>query len=142
MLLDKNKRQLSSIVDAFRSIVWFLNPQNNQALDAAGVNLVKILLILPMLRLLFAFKNAKIFENHLNPVMLVFIGNFSPSTQMSTHMTDFQSFFSIFESFVLAKLATSSRRVKHQRDIYNMARLIEQRIVNSSRCWEGSYPGF
>ena len=40
-------------------------------------------------------KDAKIFENHLNPVMLVFIGK--PS--LSTHVPGFQSFFSVFASF-------------------------------------------
>ena len=51
-------------------------------------------LTLPMLRL-FSEAEAKIFENHLIPVMLVFIG--------------------ILHYFVLATMATSSLRVKHKR---------------------------
>ena len=40
---------------------------------------------------------AKIFENDLNPVMLVFIGYLSLSnSQMSTHVPGFQPFFRVF----------------------------------------------
>ena len=67
------------------------------------------ILTLPMLRLLSSIKatNAKIFENHLNPVMLVFIGN--PS--LSNHMPGFQSFSGFLRHFVLAILASSNIRV-------------------------------
>ena len=34
-------------------------------------------------------KDAKISENHLNPVMLAFIGNLSQYSQMSTHVPGF-----------------------------------------------------
>ena len=47
-------------------------------------------------------RNAKIFEKHLNPCMLVFSGKFSLSTLI------FQLFFLLH--FVLAKLATTSIR--------------------------------
>ena len=37
------------------------------------------------------YKDAKIFfENHLNPVKVVFIGKLSRNTQMSTHVPGFQ----------------------------------------------------
>ena len=58
------------------------------------------------------YKDSKVFDNHLNPVMLVFIELLSLSTQMSTHLLGFQSFSAFLHHFVLAKLASSSLRVK------------------------------
>ena len=59
------------------------------------------------------YKNAKIFENHLNPVMLVFIGYLSlstliwvPTCQSFSHLLGF------LYHFVLTKLATNSIRLK------------------------------
>ena len=62
---------------------------------------------LPMLRLNFRpkHKDATIFENRLNPVILVYF-------QMSTHLPVFQSFFRFFASFCIVQIATSSIRVK------------------------------
>ena len=56
--------------------------------------------------------DAKIFESYLNPVLLVFMGKLSLSTQMSTHMPGFQSFSDYLHHFLFANLATSSIRVK------------------------------
>ena len=58
-------------------------------------------------------KDTTIFENHLNPAMLVFIEQLSLSehSQLSTHVPEFQSFFKFLHNFVMAKLATSSIRV-------------------------------
>ena len=61
---------------------------------------------LPMLRLLNCpkHKDAKIFENHLNPVMLprginwIVLAEYS---QMSSHMPGFQSSFRIFATFCI-----------------------------------------
>ena len=59
-------------------------------------------------------KNAKIFENHLNPVMLVLIWKLSRSTLRWVPICHGLSNFSAFSHhFVLAKLATSRIRVKH-----------------------------
>ena len=54
----------------------------------------------------------KIFDNHLNPVMSVFIEKFLPSTLSNEyHVPGFQSFFSfVLYHFVTAKLATGSIR--------------------------------
>ena len=57
------------------------------------------------------YKDTNTFENHLNPVMLVFIGKLSDCSQMSTHLPGLQSYFRIFHHFVLAKVATTSIRV-------------------------------
>ena len=54
-------------------------------------------------------KNANFFENYLNPVMLVLIGQLSLSTLIFQGFGDFPGFL---HYFVLAKLATSSIRVK------------------------------
>ena len=60
-------------------------------------------------------KDATIFENYLNPVMLVFIGKLSHDySQMGTNVPGFQSFlFRFLYYFVLAKLGASSIRVKN-----------------------------
>ena len=51
-------------------------------------------------------KDAKIFENHLNPVRLVFFnGKLSLSTQISTHVSRFQSFFRLFASFCIGQIS-------------------------------------
>ena len=73
-----------------------------------------IALTLPMLGLNFLPKeDAKIFENHLNPVMLVFIGKLSPSTLRWVPISQGFSHFSVFFAlFILDKLVTSSIRVK------------------------------
>ena len=86
-----------------------------QSLLAPG----KILLTLPMLRLLSSkaqwWHDAKIFENHLNPFMFVFIGILSLTALRWVSMC--QGFSVIFlrflHHFILAKLATSNIRVKH-----------------------------
>ena len=58
-------------------------------------------------------KDAKFFENHPNPVLLVFIEKFSLSTLRWVPMCQGFSHFSGFlHNFVLAKLATSSISVK------------------------------
>ena len=50
-------------------------------------------------------KNVKTFENHLNPVFLVFIGKLSLSNDlMSTHVSWFKSFFSFFASFCIDQI--------------------------------------
>ena len=54
-------------------------------------------------------KDSKIFENHLNPVMLVFIGLLSLSTM---RVSIIFKVFCINLYTILAKLATSSIRVK------------------------------
>ena len=57
-------------------------------------------------------KEAKIFENHLNPVMLVFIGKLSLSTLRWVPICQgFSHFLGLLQHFVLAKLSTSSIRV-------------------------------
>ena len=56
------------------------------------------------------YKNAKIFENHRNAVMLVFIGKLSLSVLRWVAICHFSGFFCII--LVLAKLATCSIRVK------------------------------
>ena len=57
-------------------------------------------------------KNPKIFENHLNPVVLVFIGKLSLSTLRKVPICQGFSHFSGFlHHFVLAKVTTSSTRV-------------------------------
>ena len=73
-----------------------------------------ISLTLRMLRLHSSeHKEAAIFENYLNPVMLVFIGKLSLSTIRWVPMCQGISHFSGFlHNFVMAKLATSSLRVK------------------------------
>ena len=60
--------------------------------------------------------NEKIFENHLNTDCHVgspWIAIVEYS-QMSTHVTGFQSHFSFFDQFVTAKLATSSIKVNEK----------------------------
>ena len=71
----------------------------------------------PILRLLSSkHKDAKIFVNHLNPVMLVFIGQLSLSTLRGVPICQrFQSFSALLHHFVLAKLATSSINVNEIR---------------------------
>ena len=72
-------------------------------------------------------KNAKIFENHLNPVMLVFIGKLSPSTHRWVPICRGVSEFSGFLLyFVLAKLASSSIRAKTN----NMLKHVTHKIYN------------
>ena len=57
-------------------------------------------------------KNAKIVENHLNPVMLVFIGKPSMSTFKWVPIGQgFGHFSGFLHHFVLAKLANSSIKV-------------------------------
>ena len=57
----------------------------------------------------FCLKNAKIFENHLNPAILVFIGYLLLSTLRFVPTCPGFSHFSVFlHHFVLATLATSS----------------------------------
>ena len=56
--------------------------------------------------------DAKIFENHLNPVGIHWIA-LAENSQMSTHQPGFQYYFpEFFNHFVLVILATSSIRVK------------------------------
>ena len=51
-------------------------------------------------------KDEKIFENHLNPVMLVFIGKLSPSTLRWVPMCQgFCHFSGYFASFCLGKIS-------------------------------------
>ena len=58
-------------------------------------------------------KDANIFENHLNPVILVLIGSHLLNTLWRVPMLQsFSHFSSFLHHFVLAKLATSSIRVK------------------------------
>ena len=59
-------------------------------------------------------KDAKVFENHLNPVTLIFIGKALPEyPQMSNHMPGFRSIFQVFASFCIGQIShTSSLRVK------------------------------
>ena len=52
--------------------------------------------------------DAKIFDNLLNPVMLIFIEKFLLKSPMSTNVPGFQSFFYVFASFCIT---TSSIRV-------------------------------
>ena len=60
-------------------------------------------------------KNPKIFENHRNPVMSVFIWMLSPSSFVWVPILQGSSiFFRFLPDFVLAKLATSRLRVKHE----------------------------
>ena len=79
------------------------------------VAFIYLLLTLPMQRLLSSFTShtdGKSFENHLNPVMLVFIGKFTLSTLSWVPICQGFSHFSGFmHPFVLARLATSSIRV-------------------------------
>ena len=58
----------------------------------------------------------KIFQNHLNPVMLVLIGKFSDEYPYARVSVIFQVFL---YNFVLAKLATSSIRVKGCLRVFN-----------------------
>ena len=58
-------------------------------------------------------KDAKIFENHLNPVMLgIHLKALAEFSHLSTHLPGSSHFPGFFHHFVLAKLATSSIRVK------------------------------
>ena len=58
-------------------------------------------------------KNTKLFENYLNPAMLVFIGQLSLRTLRRVPMCQgFSHFAGLLHHFVLAKLATSSIRPK------------------------------
>ena len=75
-------------------------------------------------------KGAKILENHLNPVMLVFIGKFLLSTLRGVSMCHGFSHLSDFlHHFVLAKLATSSIKVNHPHKYLSMR-------IPFSRRWE------
>ena len=57
--------------------------------------------------------DVKIFENHLNPVLLVFIGKHSLSTLRCEPICQgFHHFFEFLHHFILAKLATSSIKAK------------------------------
>ena len=57
-------------------------------------------------------KDAKIFDNHLNPVMLVFIGQLLLSNLRRVSIWQgFSHFSGLLQLFVLAKLATRSTRV-------------------------------
>ena len=77
------------------------------------LNSLEHALTLPILRLrLYKHKDTKIFENHLNPVILVFIKKLSQSTLRWVLMCQgFNQFPAFLHHFVLAKFATSSRRV-------------------------------
>ena len=56
-------------------------------------------------------KNAKSFENHLDPVMLVFIEKLSPSTIEGVPMCQgFRKFSAFLHYFVMTKLVNSSHR--------------------------------
>ena len=89
-----------------------------------------------MLRLLRPkHKNAKIFENHRNRIMLVFIWKLSPSTLRWITMWQGLSHFPAFlHHFVLAKLATSNTRVKQLFASRNYWFLSLQYSLDSS-CW-------
>ena len=53
-------------------------------------------------------QKGKKYENHLNPIMLVFIRKLSPLTeyyQMSTHLQWFQSFLSFLSSFYVDQIS-------------------------------------
>ena len=50
-------------------------------------------------------KKAEQYENHLNPVMLVFIGKLADYHYMSTHLPGLQSSFSFFVSFCIGKIS-------------------------------------
>ena len=68
------------------------------------------------LTLQIPFKDTTIFENHLNPVMLVFMGKaLTEYSQMSSHVAwfGFQSFFRVVLHYiVIATLTTSNIRVE------------------------------
>ena len=71
-------------------------------------------LTIPMLRLLSSLstRTQSFFENHLNPVMLVFIGKLMMSTLRWVPIYQGLNHFQVFSIiFVLEKLATSSIRV-------------------------------
>ena len=77
---------------------------------------VRVGLTLPMLTLYIRpmHKNAKIFENHLNPVMLVFIWKLSLSTLRWVPICQgFGDFSGFLHHFVLMELVTSSTRVNY-----------------------------
>ena len=59
-------------------------------------------------------KDANIFENHLNPAMLAFIGKLLLSTLKWVPMCQNFNHFSGFCSFVLTTSATSNIRVKEK----------------------------
>ena len=62
-------------------------------------------------------QSTRIFENHLNPVMLVFIGKLLLSTLRWVPICHgFGHFSGVLLHFVLAKLATSGIRVKYERE--------------------------
>ena len=74
--------------------------------DKDSPNLIIVVpLTLPMLRLLQPKnKDANTCENHLNPVILVFIGWLSTTySQISTHMLGFWTFFRFFASFCIGQ---------------------------------------
>ena len=77
-------------------------------------------LTLPILRLLSSkdwgyfppkYRSAKIFENHLNPVMLVSIGWLSLQySKMSTHVPGFQLYFRFFASFCIGQISQQQHK--------------------------------
>ena len=80
----------------------------------AGIKINQRKLTLPMRRLLCPKHNdAKISENHLNPVMNIGIHCkvLAEYSQLSNHMSGFQHISVFLHHFVMAKLATSSIRV-------------------------------
>ena len=106
-----------------------------------------------MLRLLYPKHNvATIFENHLNPVMLVFIGKLSLITLRWVPMCQgFSNFHCFLHHFVLAKLATSSIRVndvstalitlptyviKHKQDVCSVCAAVIGSALMLLRCLE------
>ena len=79
-------------------------------------------------------KDAKFFEKHFNPVMLVFIGLIS----LSTHVPGFRSFL---RSFEMAKLATSSLRVNPFKTKVSIGNSLDvwyfwNLLVNRVCCWQ------
>ena len=86
---------VKSIVEVILGRYWLINLFNAEGTEAQSTR-----------------TRAKNFENHLNPVMLVWIA-LAEHCQMSTHVSGFQPSSMVFHHFVLDKLSTSSISVQH-----------------------------
>ena len=95
------------------AIVQMISKRNWFIVQSRSRNRSNKMLTLPVLRLLLPnHKDAKPFENHSNPVMLVFIGEPSLSTFKWVPMChDFNHFSGFLHHFIIPNLPTSSRRV-------------------------------
>ena len=101
-----------------------------------------IVLTLPMLRLYFCskHKNVKIYEKHLNPVLLVFIWKLSLSTVKWVPICQgFGNFQFFLHHFVLAKLTTSSIRVNPSNDeatfVQSTRTQCVLKTISTQSCW-------